>query len=369
VPTLQLLQTEASPESHGDEVLACAYSPDSSYVLSGGWDGCLRVWDAQNGAAAGKLEVSPKAVSACAVSPDGSQLLCGTVEGMLSRWDAGSHRQDSMFLAHTRPISAIAFSPDERVLATASWDRSLILWRPTGQDPQTLSGHSDIVAGCCFTPNAQTLLSWSHDNTIRLWDVNGGQTITTLKDLTDRPQAGCASPDSRWGAFGARDGSVKLFDLVAHRAVRSIKARGEIRCCMFLLDAQTLVVGDDSGRLGLYSVPDLKDRGELDTGLVIQSGALAPSSAQIALGCNDGCVHLVAIEGFDEAPLTINMTQQSRRSASALQRLFGKSSEVFTLVGTCPVCRAAFEFPGTRVELFNCPNCRRSLRLGTVMQK
>jgi WD40 repeat protein len=368
VPNLRLIPSGDSSESHGDEVLACSFAPDASYVLSGGWDGCLRIWDGQTGAVAGKIEVSPKAVSACAVSPDSSQLLSGTVEGMLSRWDAGSHRQDSTFLAHTRPISAIEFSPDGHTLVSASWDRSLIVWKSPNES-QTLSGHGDIVGGFCFTPNAQSILSWSHDNTVRFWDVNGGQTIATFKDFTDRPQAGAASPDSRWGAFGARDKTVKMYDLVAHRAVRSVKARGEIRCVMFLLDGQILVVGDDTGRLGLYSVPDLKERGELETGLVIQCGALAPNGSQLAIGCNDGCVHLVAIEGFDDAPLIINMTQQSRRSASTLQKLFGKSSEVFLLVGTCPVCRAMFEYPGMRVETLNCPNCRRTLRVGTVLHK
>jgi len=88
-----------------------------------------------------------------AVSCDGTQLVSGTLDGMLARWDAGSRRQSSLFLAHTRPISAIAFANDGRTMATASWDRTLIL-AVTGRDSRTLSGHNDIVAGCCFNPNA-----------------------------------------------------------------------------------------------------------------------------------------------------------------------------------------------------------------------
>jgi WD40 repeat protein len=368
VPTLRLLPDSNDGESHGDEVLACTYSPDSKYVLSGGWDGCLRLWGSKGGESLGKIEVAPKPVSACAISPDGTELVSGTLDGMLARWDAASHRQNSIFLAHTRPIAAIAFANDGFTMVTASWDRNLILWG-SGRESRTLAGHGDIVAGCCFTPNAQGLVSWSHDNTVRLWEVSTARVLNTFKDLGDRVMAGATSPDSRYAVLGTRDHALKLIDLVTFKAVRSVKMGGEIRFVTFLLDGRAVLAGDTSGTLALFSIPDFKTQGKLETELGIQCGALAVSGAQLALGCNDGRIHLINIEGFDAAPLVIHMTQQTRRTSSTLQRIFGKSSEVFVLQGSCPVCRATFEYPGTHVQQLNCPACRRTLRVGSVLPK
>jgi WD40 repeat protein len=361
------MPADKSTESHGDEVLACVYAPDSKYVLSGGWDGCLRLWNAKSAAPLGKIEVANKPVSACAISPDGSQLVSGTLDGMLARWEADSHRQDSIFLAHTRPISCIAFATD-RMMATASWDRTLIVWGP-GRESRTLTGHGDIVAGCCFTPNSQGVLSWSHDNTVHLWDAPSGRVVTVFKEFTDRVMCGAVSPEGRYAAFGTRDKTLQLVDLITFKVLRTAKLSNEARCCMFLLDGLTLVAADSAGNFGLYNVPELKVQGALPTKLTVQCGTIAPSGAQIAVGCNDGKIHLVDIDGFDEAPLVVHMSQQTRRISSPLQRLFGKSSEMPVLVGTCPVCRATFEYPGTNIQSIQCPSCRRALRVGIVLPK
>ena len=89
----------------------------------------------------------------------------------------------------------------------------------------------------------------------------------------------------------------------------------------------------------------------------------------MAMGCNDGRIHLLEVEGFDASPLVIHMVQGSRRTASTLQKLFGKSTEVAVLQGNCPVCRANFEYPGTQVQTLACPGCRRSLRVGSVLPR
>lgn len=367
------MTSESAGGSRGDEVLACAFAPDNRFVLSGGWDGHLRLWDPSSGKQADKYRVGDKPVSACAVSPDGKHLLAGTLEGLLSRWDVVTHEQVAVFLAHSRPVSAILFGVHGRTLITASWDCNLAVWKSSqgqgqGQDGRILSGHRDIVAGCAQTPDGSLLLSWSHDASVRLWDAAAGRPLATLQGHTDRVLAGDVSPDGRWGASGSRDHVLKLWDLPAQKEVASRTLTAEIRSCLFLRDGLSLVVCDANGRLGLYSLPDLQEQGELQTRLPIQCAALAPSGAQLAFGCADGQVCFVAVDGFDGAPLLISVTQCKRRTATKIQRLFGRSSELASFLGTCPVCRASFELPSTNAAVqAPCPNCHRALRISTVL--
>lgn len=366
--TLQLAATRTSSGGHGGEVSAVAYTPDSRFVLSGGWDGHLRLWEASQGAHVTAFRVSEKPVSACAAAPDGKEWLSGSLDGLLGRWDAVTQQRRSTFLAHPRPVSAITFSPDGSALATASWDRNVILWgEERDHEGKTLSGHGDIVAGCRFTPDGKRLLSWSYDGTVRLWDAACARPLATLEGHEDRVLAGAVSPDGRWAASGSRDGVLKLWDLKSQREAGSVVVGGEVRACCFLLDARAVAAAGANGCLTLHAVPDLAEQTRLETGVAVECGELAPSGARLALGCGDGLVRFVAVEGFDSAPLVVTATQTSRRTQTRLQRLMGKSRLILAYLCTCPACQQPIELTDhDPEEPASCPGCRRRLRLYSI---
>src|SRR5438876_1807029 len=363
------LLTGAEGPKHEGEISSCAFGPESTFVLSGGWDGYLRLWEATTGAHVTGFQVSTKPVSTCAISPDGKQWLSGTLEGMLARWDALTHEQISTFLAHTRPLSAIVFAVDGRLLATASWDRSLILWNAARErEGRTLTGHTDIVAGCRFSPDGRMLVSWSHDGTLRTWDLSRARLLSTLTGHNDRVLSGGISPDSRWAASGSRDGLVKLWDLVTGKEVASATQVEEVRACLFLLDGKHLITADAPGTLRMYAIPGLQPEGELATSLQVQCGEISPSGGVIALGCSDGRVHMVALDDFDSEPLVVTAGQISRRTQTTLQKLIGKSNVKQSYLCRCPVCRQTFELTGgVPTQEVACPSCRRQLLISAVI--
>jgi WD40 repeat protein len=363
VGTLQLLAGAEAQGGHGGEVFACAYSADGALVLSGGWDGHLRLWEAETGTVLTGLRAGAKPLSACAFAPDGGQWVSGSMEGMLTFWDAVSHQPRLTFLAHTRPVSAICYAPDGAHLATASWDRQVVL-RKAGQEREgrALAGHHDIVAGCHYTQDGAQLLSWSYDGTLRLWDVAAARPAGVLRGHTDRVTAGALSPDDRWAASGGRDGFLRLWDLAGQSEAGSLGLGAEVRACCFRSDAESLLAADAAGRVLLLSVPGLDVRARLETGLPVQCGALAPAGGQAALGCDDGRVHRVAVEGFESSALVVTPTRVPRETTSMLGRFLGKPRVTNTYRYTCPACRHAAEAKALPGGPFPCPGCRRALR-------
>jgi WD40 repeat protein len=364
VGTLRLLSAEQPGEGHDGEIYSCAFAPDGSFVLSGGWDGYLRLWDATNGQSLMSMRAGPKPLSCCAFGPDGKQWVSGSMEGVLCFWDAVSHQPIQTFVAHTRPISAIRYAPNGEQLATTSWDRQIVL-RKIGKEREgkLLVGHKDIVAGCRYSQDGSRLLSWSHDGTLRLWDASSGNTIHTLTGHEDRVTAATLAADGRWAVSGARDGSVKLWDLEQGRELATVLQVAEIRGCFCMADGRSVITVDSNGWMVVLSLPSLELQSELNTGLRVMCGELAPAGNQIAMGCEDGQVALASLEGFEDVPLLVTAKEGVKASSTFFTRLLGQVKTVTTYNYTCPACHQTLEAVQLPEKPFPCPQCNRRLRI------
>lgn len=346
---------------HGGEVFSCVYSNDGTFVLSAGWDGCLRLWLSAGGQLMSFLHAALKPLSACAFVPDGSSWVSGSMDGVLSCWEAVSHQRRLHLAAHIRPISAIQFSPDGRYLVTASWDRKLLLRRVGHEhDYRALAGHRDIVAGCRWSPDSKRLLSWSHDGTLRLWDIESASQIAKLDGHTDRITAGCLSRDGQWAVSGSRDGAVKLWDLRRFVEARSVQLKGEVRGSWYLGDGASVLTVQADGWMALWSLPDLEMQTELASSIRPLCGDLSPSGAEVVLGSETGYLHFVSLE---EVPLPVTATSSFKPKSGVITRFLGKRKAERAYHYTCPACGHRGEIASLPLESIRCTSCNRLLRV------
>ena len=75
---------------HTGGVVAVAWSPDGTHLLTGSTDGTARIWDATTAEPLHHLTAHTSAVWAVAWSPDGTHLLTGSDDGTARIWDATS---------------------------------------------------------------------------------------------------------------------------------------------------------------------------------------------------------------------------------------------------------------------------------------
>lgn len=77
-----------------------------------------------------------------------------------------------------KPISEgydgqISWSPDGQVLAFASGEQTVKLWRQDGTPPKILRGFNTSVRGVSWSSNGKMLATVSHDGWVKLWNPNG----------------------------------------------------------------------------------------------------------------------------------------------------------------------------------------------------
>src|SRR5205807_1726153 len=99
------------------------------------------------------------------------------------------------------PINAVAFSPNSRLVAAGEGapgiQGKVRIWEIGGKEPRTLTGHTDSIYGVAFSPDNKLLATCSYDKLLLLWDVAAGTVRHTLKHHTAAVFAVTFSPDGK----------------------------------------------------------------------------------------------------------------------------------------------------------------------------
>jgi WD40 repeat protein len=88
----------------------------------------IQIWDAKMNSVKMELEGHSNIILAFAFSPDGSLLVSADGSGAIFVWDIASGKQIAALQANGRPVRDVAFSPDGKLIATGGYDGVVRLW-------------------------------------------------------------------------------------------------------------------------------------------------------------------------------------------------------------------------------------------------
>ena len=88
------------------------------------------------------------------------------------------------------------------------------LWElNTGQCLSTLKEHTNRIRSVAFHPHDQILASGSADGTVKLWNVIAGECLKTLRGHTKQVCSVAFSPDGQTLASGSLDETIKIWNV------------------------------------------------------------------------------------------------------------------------------------------------------------
>ena len=166
---------------HDGWTYCLAWSPDGKHVASGGMDGCVQLWSADHGAL-----VTPQSLRghkgivfslAFGAVARGLLASCGEDRNIILRnlVEEGEEVKGTVtrtLRGHKSGVVSIALSPDDVYVASASWDKTVLLWEvATGQLLREMQRHTGEVLVLAWLRNGECIVSGSKDKTLRTWGV------------------------------------------------------------------------------------------------------------------------------------------------------------------------------------------------------
>ncbi|MBI5306753.1 MAG: WD40 repeat domain-containing protein [Planctomycetes bacterium] len=243
-------------------IRSLAFAPDSKTLASASDEKVIKIWDVTGGLELNRLAGHKDIIWSVVFSPDGKMLASGGDDRTVKLWDPMKNKILTS-LKISAEVWSVAFSPNSRMLASGDRACTITLFDvPTAtaksgqleaKELKILQGHSADIFGLAFSPDNKLLASGSHDNTVKIWDIESGECLHTLTGHRHLTYTVAFSPDGKMVASGSFDKTVKLWNVETGEEIRTLQGHeGQIRVVAFSPDGTVLASGAEDGTAKIW---------------------------------------------------------------------------------------------------------------------
>ena len=219
------------------------------------------------------------------------------------------------YTAHGGPVKGLAVSKNNKLMASASFDYSVVVWdlNPI-KEKITLIGHDAAVNAVEFSPRNDFLVSGGDDNNILLWSLNDinniNEEIEPIRLGNHRGKIADLefSSDGKFLLSASWDGTVGVWDLKKRQKINSLVGhKGPVYSVKYSKDNKFIYSSGYDGEIKLWKV----NNGEYVRPLIKNGWGISKFEVDeernfIAFGSTDG---QIKINKFDQDETILNIKE------------------------------------------------------------
>ncbi|KIS69081.1 TOR complex subunit LST8 [Mycosarcoma maydis] len=256
-------QPIATLEGHTGNVTGIAWHCDMQWLVSGGEDGLLKIWDLRTSRAT-RIYDHRGPVNDVVVHPNQGELVSCDQNGSVKVWDLGQNGCSHELVPEEGvPIRSVTVAADGSCLVAGNNTGKVYVWRfingvydaqQAGQPPSpaggagdftelqpvtTFQAHEKYLTRVLLSPDVRHLATCSADATVKIWSTSRYE-FALEKTLVGHQRwvwDAAFSADSAYLVTASSDHVARLWELASGETVRQYNGHHRAAVCVALNDA------------------------------------------------------------------------------------------------------------------------------------
>lgn len=246
--------------AHTDWIRTVALGPGGEWGVTASRDGTAKVWEIASGRLLATVGDGGASVESVAVVPDRDEIALGLENGDIELWGWRTPARRLRLRGHGKTIAAIDLLPGGRLIS-GSYDTTIRVWDlESGQSLRTFEQHDSKVRALCVTPNGRFVLSADASCNLLRWSVEFGEVVCTYGGHQKFVRAIAVDPQMAYVLTGSEDTRVRLFDFETGALIRCFEGHAErVRGAAFVGDGAHIASASSDDTVTLWRL----DTGEI----------------------------------------------------------------------------------------------------------